>query len=200
VRAQLVVAVVAALTVVAVPFYLWRHPSATKHAEAEAAKAAASASASALASAAPPAPAVKPPERIKLNPAVRVRCGAGLKGGSEGNLCDSLPALEEALSKTIRDNEACASRLKQAGSINYVLTIDFVKKALHVFPGASGDYRGPRARHITTCIERAIPKPDWGSIRHQYRYYTVAVLTTYTPEAQASASAPPSPNAQPRFE
>ncbi|MFZ5894566.1 MAG: hypothetical protein ACOY0T_26115 [Myxococcota bacterium] len=206
-RAQLVVALVAALTLAAVPLYLMRHPSASKRAEADAgAKGAASASASALASAAPPLPTAKPPERIKLNAPVRVRCGASPKRGSEGNLCDALPSLEESLAKTIRENEACAQRLKQAGSINYVLNIDFVKKTLHVFPGASGDYRGPQARRITTCIERALPKPEWETIRHQYRYYTIAIMTTYTPEAAAPPPpAPPSPGAntppgQPRFD
>jgi hypothetical protein len=206
VRAQLVVALVAALTLAAVPLYLMRHPSATKRAEADA-NAAASASASALASAAVPAPTFKPPERIRLNPVVRVRCGANLKRGSEGNLCDSLPQLEEALTKTIRDNEGCAGRLKQAGSINYVLNIDFVKKTLHVFPGASGEYRGPQARRITNCIEHALPKPDWESIRHQYRYYTIAVMTMYTPDAPAAPAAAPAssataqvPPGQPRFD
>ncbi|MGC4089386.1 MAG: hypothetical protein QM756_16155 [Polyangiaceae bacterium] len=197
VRAQLVVALVAALTLAAVPLYLMRHPSATSHPEADAsAKPVASASVSALASAAPAPPPPKPPERLKLSPPTRVRCGASLKGGSEGTLCDSLPVMEEVLAKAIRDNDSCASRIKQAGSINYVLTIDFVKKALHVFPGASGDYHGPQARRSTTCIERALPKPDWESVRHQYRYYTIAILATYTPEAQSA----PSPGGQPRFD
>ena len=114
----------------------------------------------------------------------------------------------------IPESETCAGRLKQTGSINYVLTIDFAKKLLHVFPGASGDYRGPQARRITTCIERALPKPDWDTIRHQYRYYTIAILATYTPEAPAAptptaptptatptpAAPAPVPNGQPRFD
>lgn len=207
-RAQLVVALVAAVTLAAVPLYLMRHPSASKRADTDpAASASASASAMALASAAAPTPAVKLPERIRLNPPVRVRCGASPKRGSDGSLCESLTPLEEALAKTIRENEACASRLKQAGTINYVLNVDFAKKTLHVFAGASGDFRGPSARRITNCIERALPKPDWDSIRHQYRYYTFAIMTMYTPDAPVAPAAPapttPAPTATnqgPRFD
>ena len=191
-RAQLVVALVAAVTLAAVPLYLMRHPSANKRIEADvSASASASASALALASAAAPAPVIKPPERIRLGSPVRVRCGSNPKRGSEGNLCVSLAPLEEALAKAIRENEGCASRLKQTGTINYVLNVDFAKKTLHVFPGASGDYRGPQARRITTCIEHAIAKPDWDTIRHQYRYYTFAIMTTYTPDAPVAPPAAP---------
>lgn len=197
-RAQLVVALVAAVTLAAVPLYLMRHPSANKRVEADAlASASASTSALALASAAAPAPIIKPPERIRLGTPVRVRCGSNPKRGSEGNLCESLVPLEEALAKAIRENENCASRLKQTGTINYVLNVDFAKKTLHVFPGASGDYRGPQARRITTCIEHALAKPDWDSIRHQYRYYTFAIMTTYTPDAPVVPAAPAMPPSVP---
>jgi hypothetical protein len=191
-----VVALLVALTLIAVPLYLLRRPSVTKKNSEEAsaaASASASALASALASAAPPTP--KPPERIKLAPAQRVRCGAGLKGGQEGNLCDAIGPVEEALAKAIRDNEACAPKVKQPGTINYVLSVDFKKRSLHLFPGASGDYHGPQARRATTCVERALPKLDWETLRHQYRYYSIAILATYVPE-----NALPLANGQPRFE
>jgi hypothetical protein len=137
----------------------------------------------------------KPPERIKLASPQRVRCGASPRGGQEGNLCDQLPAIEEAFAKTIRESQTCAPRVKESGTINFVLNVDFEKRALHVFPGASGDFRGPAARRTALCIKRALPKPDWETIRHQYRFYSLAILTTYLPE-----SALTSPSGAPRFD
>jgi hypothetical protein len=195
-RAQIVVALVLALAIVAVPLYMMRHPSGEKKSEAGAqASASASAAPALSARASEPVDAGKPPERLRLGPPQRVRCGAGPKGGQEGNFCDQLTTFEDALAKTIRENEGCAPRMKEAGSINYVLTIDFTKKALHVFPGASGDFHGPQARKATQCVMRALPKPDWDSIRHQFRHYSIAILATYLPE-----SALVSPTSTPKFE
>lgn len=195
-RAQIVVALVVALALVAVPLYMMRRPSPKKKSDAEtAAAASASAAAAPSARASEPVDAGKPPERLRLGPPQRVRCGASPKGGQEGNFCDQLTPLEEALAKTIRENEGCAPRMKETGTINYVLTVDFNKRSLHVFPGASGDFHGPQARRATTCVLRALPKPDWDSIRHQFRYYSVAILATYLPEGAAA-----NPSAPPKFE
>jgi len=194
VRAQIVVALVVAVTLVAVPLYLMRspegQPAAARDAGVESAP-------KPLVSSRPveTPDAGKPPERLKLAAAQRVRCGATPKGSQEGGLCDQLVPIEQMFEKAIRDSPSCTPRVKQGGTLNYVLTVDFVKRALHVFPGASGDFRGPQARRAATCIKRALPKPDWDAIRHQYRHYTIAILTTYLPEGAAS-----NPNAAPNFE
>jgi hypothetical protein len=190
VRAQIVVALVVALTLVAVPLYLMRRP--TVH-DAPPPDAGVAASAKALVTSRPvEAPdAGGPPERIKLGPPQRVRCGASPRGGQEGALCDQLPLFEKALADSIKNSESCAPRTRQAGSINYVMTVDFERKSLHVFPGASGDFRGPQARKATTCVKRALPKPDWDAIRHQYRHYTIAILATYSPESVVPAAGGP---------
>jgi hypothetical protein len=206
VRAQLVVALMVVVTIVAVPLYLMRRPS-PHAATSPAADAGVTDAGKPLASAAA-APVVvdagKPPERLRLAPPQRVRCGATPKGAQEGNLCDQLAPLEEALAKTIRETETCAFHPKEATSINYVMNVDFTKRKLHLFPGASGDLRGPRARRSTNCIERALPKPDWESLRHQFRYYTIAVLATYQPDTPAPPAAPapttPNPTGTPRFD
>jgi len=194
VRAQIVVALVVALTLVAVPLYLMRHPAGQAVPAVDAGVDSAS---KPLSSSRPvEAPdAGKAPERMKLSPPQRVRCGATPRGGQEASLCDQLAPLEQLLEKTIRDNPSCAPKVKQGGTLNYVLTVDFTQRALHVFPGASGDFRGPQARRAATCIKRALPKPDWDAIRHQYRHYTIAVLTTYLPEGAVS-----NPGAAPTFE
>ena len=192
-RAQIVVALVAALALVAVPMYLMRGPSA--HKTAPVPSASGSAAPAPSAAPLPSAEPKKPPERLKLGAPQRVRCGNARGNQLEGSACDQLAVFEEALAKTIRENENCGPRVKDQGSINYVLTIDFVERKLHVFPGASGDFRGPQARRATECVKRALPKPDWTSIQHQFRRYTIAILATYLPE-----SALRNPNAPPSFE
>ncbi len=173
------VAFVLLLVLAAVPLYLVRRPSGAASAE----EADAGPNASAAASAAPPASALvpKPPERIKLGPVTRVRCGATPNAGNAGGLCDALPAFEQALLNAVQSSVDCAPKAQAEGSINYVLNIDFTQKKLHVFPGASGSWRGPQARRAAQCVKRALAAPDWTSISHQHRHYAIAVLATYRP-------------------
>jgi len=76
---------------------------------------------------------------------------------------------------------------------------------LHLFPGASGGWRGKQARRAISCVKRAFAAPDWTTIQHQYRFYTIAVLATYVPpnappSAAGVGAAPHNPLATPNFE
>jgi hypothetical protein len=178
-RAQVVVALVCVLMLIAVPLYLVRKPST------KASTAASSASAAvALGPQAVPKPSTDPaspaaPPRITLGQIQRVRCGSSPAAApNEGTLCEALGPFEEALKKAILETEECAPKTKAKGSINYVLTVDFPRKKLHVYPGASGEWRGKQARRATACVKNAIKAPDW-NMPHQYRFYALAVLATY---------------------
>jgi hypothetical protein len=184
-RAQLVVALVAVLILLAVPLYLWRRPQVAD-------QAATSASAPTVAMSAPPiVPATgtsAADDRVKLAKPQKVKCAAAPNSsGQEGALCDALPFFEQGLAKAIRDTVDCAPRVDKTGTINYVLTIDFNSKKFHVFPGASGSWQGPQAKRAATCVKRALLAPPWDTILHQYRYYMVAVMATYDPPAPTSA-------------
>ena len=216
-RAQIVVALVAVCVLIAVPLYLVRHPGGKSAAVA-------SASAGLDAGKPPLAPgsagativpldAGKPPERLHVAAVQHVRCGATANGGREGNVCDSVPFFEEALSKAVRENPDCAPKASEAGTLNYVLTVDFQRKALHLFPGASGQWHGKQARRAINCVKRAFAAPDWSNTTHQYRFYTIAVLASYlpanalapssgvgAPPGSPSAAAPHNPLATPNFE
>src|SRR5882724_2073662 len=173
-RAQIVVALVAVCMLIAVPLYLLRRPGGKS---------------GAIASASAALDAGKAPERLHVAAVQHVRCGASAGGGHEGNVCDSVPFFEDALSKAVRDNPDCAPKSNEQGTLNYVLTVDFQRKALHLFPGASGGWRGKQARRAIACVKRAFAAPDWTTIQHQYRFYTIAVLATYVPpNAPASAA------------
>jgi len=188
-RAQVVVALVCAAMLIAVPLYLWRKPS-TKTAAALAA-ASASARGAALPALKPvPAAPVAPPPRLTLGAVQKVRCGASSAASpNEGSLCDALGPFEEALKQAIISSEDCAPKGKVKGTINFVLTVDFAHKKLHVFPGASGDWRGKQARRATSCVNAALKAPDFG-IPHQYRFYAIAILATYAGPPSSDPSAP----------
>jgi hypothetical protein len=178
---------------IAVPLYLWRRPSASSEPAADH---------SASAGSAAPAASVLPGltafdaggralERVRLAAVQRVKCGASAGRGQEGGLCDSLPYFEEALAKAIRENVDCAPKTGKEGTINHVLTVDFTQRKLHVFPGASGGWKGPQARRATDCVKRALPAPAWESIPHNHRFYSIAILATYLPPGATSAPVAP---------
>jgi hypothetical protein len=197
-RAQLVVALVVGLVLLAVPLYLWRRPSGTENAPKDGGSDAKPA-AMAVDAAAAQADGGSAFERVKLGTFQRVRCSAGPgASGQEGNLCDQLGFFEQSLVKAIKDSVECAPKTKKEGSINYVLNVDFGKKKLHVFPGASGSWRGPQARKAAKCVLNAMSAPPWDTIVHQYRFYQVAVLATYAPPG--ARPPPPAGTNAPLFE
>ena len=184
IKAQLIVALVALIILLAVPLYLWRRPSIHSSApDAGSASAMAPASnAPSVASVSPPTP-FQPP-RVRANPLQRVRCGASRTRASSGVSCDALPALEHAFVEAIVQSADCAPKTAKEGTINYVLEVDFAHKTLHVFPGKSGDWHGPSARRATKCVEHALGKPDFSTMPHAHAYYALAVMTNY-PSANA---------------
>lgn len=187
IRLQVGLAFAVALILLAIPLYLLRRPESPKTEP----------------SAKPPAfgfspsvPVTKKPgegdERLSLGEPVRVRCSSAPSvRGQEGRLCDGLLPIEEALKKAIVETIDCAPATGAAGTLNYVLKVDFAQKTLHVFPGASGDWKGPSARRAAKCVKQALSLPDWDKIEHRYRYYEIALLVTYRP---------PPPTAAPLFE
>jgi hypothetical protein len=179
-KAQVIVALVCVMMLIAVPLYLWRKPSTTASTPVPSASASVALGPQAVPkSSAEPAAAPVAEPRVTLGPVQKVRCGSSAAAApNEGTLCDSLGPFEDALKKAIIETEQCAPKAKTKGSINYVLTIDFPRKKLHVFPGASGEWRGKQARRAATCVKSAIKAPDWNA-PHQYRFYALAVLATY---------------------
>jgi len=199
-RAQVIVALVCAAMLIAVPLYLWRKPS-TKPSASTLPSASALHSAGAAATASSPpssaaAPAASP--RLTLGAVQKVRCGASPAASpNEAALCDSLGPVEEALKKAILSSEDCAPKPKAKGSINYVLTVDFVHKRVHVYPGASGEWRGKQARRATSCVENAVKGVDL-NVPHQYRFYAIAVLASYAgPSAEGALAPSPTSSALP---
>jgi hypothetical protein len=189
IRAQVVVALVVLLVLLAVPLYLLRRPA--QHAADPVASAAGPFSASVPV---PASSAADASERVTLSPPVRVRCGSSPGKAERGAPCDQLPFFESALAATIKKTIDCAPADKSGGTLNYVLKVDFDKQSVHVFAGASGSFRGTKARRASECVKQSLPPADWKNIAHQYRFYEIAILATYVPAGA------PAPAATPLFE
>jgi hypothetical protein len=174
IKAQLVVLGVLVLLVVAIPLYLLRKPASGGE---DAASTAHTRDPGLIRS---QLDAGKPELSVTLGDMQRVQCSASPgKQGNEGPLCDGLPQVEKAFKQAIRANVECAPRTGKAGTINFVLAIDFTNKRVNVFPGQSGQWKGPQAKAAAECVERSIPDLKWADIEHRYRYYMLAVLASY---------------------
>lgn len=185
-RAQLVVALVAVLVLLAVPLYMWRGPNGSERRRAAEGgpppeKLAAVIQAGAAVIANPEATVAA--ERVRLAAPQRIKCSASPRDpGQQGSFCDSLGFFEQALAKAIRDHVDCAPKVtKEEGTINFVLNVFFQNRRVHVYPGASGKWKGKQARRATECVKKALTsaKLPWDTIPHQYRYYTIAIMATY---------------------
>jgi hypothetical protein len=197
-RAQLVVALVVGLILLAVPLYLWRRPSG-KVEPATASTLAAQSPLPATLDGSTVMPGATPDggkveERVRIAALQRVKCSASQAvQGQTGTLCDALPSVEQAFVKAIRETVDCAPKMGKEGTINYVLNVDFNHRSVHVFPGASGSWKGPQARRAANCIKRALPAPAWDSTLHQYKHYVIAALATYPAPGAAAPAAPGAP-------
>lgn len=175
IRAQLVVVSVGVLLLVAIPLYVLRKPSVSdgEHPSASGSMAAPALIRTQL-------DAGTPQTEVELEPVQRVKCSAAAnREGNEGNLCDRLIPLEEALARAIKSTTDCAPKTGKEGTINYVLTVNFSKNRLNVFPGASGQWKGPQAKAAAKCVLAAMPEVQWDSLPHRYRYYMMAVMARY---------------------
>lgn len=173
-RAQLVIAGVLVLILVAVPLYLLRRPSGAARDVPDAGArflgvvVRTEVDASAATS------------QVSLGSVQRVRCGASRAQATlEGAQCDALPVIEAGLRESIRDTVPCAPRTGKEGSINFVLEVDFASSRLNLFPGQSGKWRGPQARRAALCALRSFPPVPWSELTHAHEYYAIAVLATY---------------------
>lgn len=183
IRAQIVLAGVGILLLLAIPLYLLRAPG-EKPNQAEKGPAPLGFSPSV------PAGSEKDKEEklLDLSKPTIVKCGQSpASSGKSGRLCDRLEPVHQSFEKAILETFDCAPRTGEQGTLNYVLTVDFAQHRLHVFPGASGSWTGPQARRATQCVKRALAAPDWEKLAHDHNYYEIAILATYKPPAPTEA-------------
>jgi hypothetical protein len=178
-----VVALVLGLIGLGVPLYLMRQPSSSSPEPSAATAQAKHKARPGVTHSRIDAGAPKP--RVRLGDVQRVKCSAGVRQrGNEGPACDPLPAIEDQLKRAIVGQVDCAPK-DATGSINFVLNIDFPTRQLNVFPGKSGDWKGPQAKRAAECVEKALATLKWETVTHRYRFYTLAVMARYAVSAES---------------
>ncbi|AUX24719.1 hypothetical protein SOCEGT47_052580 [Sorangium cellulosum] len=179
VRLQIIIALVAGLIVVAVPLYLWRRPKPESIPSADAATV--DAGALALDAGVPADADAGQPERVTLSPFTTIRCQNPGPGTTPPDRCDHITFFEDGLARAIRDSVPCAPTGKSSITVSFVLDMDFRRKRTNLYAGKSTTVKRTRTRELIRCVKRAMPKPDWAAIPHQYVKYKINVMATYPP-------------------
>ncbi len=182
VRVQIIIALVAGMILVAVPLYLWRRPKPESIPSADAAVVAADAGASDAAATVPSVFALNQgPPPVTLSPFTTIRCQNPGPGKTSPERCDHVTFFEDSLARAIRENTACAPKGKSPISVSFVFEFDFKSKKTNLFSGKSSTVKKEKVKELLRCVKRAMPKPDWPTIPHQYVRYKINVSATYQP-------------------
>jgi len=110
-----------------------------------------------------------------------VKCIPKAGGRVMAERCDHLVAIEDALTRAIRENMACAPPSVIPFSVSFVLTVEFDRKKLHLWAGRSGTLKKRASGDLIRCVEHAIAPPDFATLAHQYAKYDVNVMASYPP-------------------
>ena len=62
-----------------------------------------------------------------------------------------------------------------------MLDIDYKRKKSHAWAGKSGSLKKKTAKDAVSCVNKALPTPDWAQVPHQHERYQIAVMATYPP-------------------
>lgn len=175
VKLQLIIALVAALILVAVPLYLWRRPRPESIPSADAAVVDAGAPATSPIVAFDAGPA----GGITLSPFTTIKCDRRGIGKTAPERCDHVTTLEDSLARAIREQSACAAASKTPFTVSFVMQTDFDRKKLTLFAGKSSSVKHEKAKKLLRCVKDHMATPEWSAISHQYAHYKVNVVATY---------------------
>lgn len=183
VRSPMIYGLLALLVLVALPIYLLRRPKTVAPLAGEAelranlGDAGGPRDAGALAAAAD----ASSTKKLVLGEPRTVKCIPKGGGRVMAERCDHLVALEDALTRSISDNLACAPPSVSTFTVSFVLTVDFDRKKLHLWAGRSGTLKKRNSGDLVRCVEHAITPPDFAAFAHQYAKYDINVMASYPP-------------------
>jgi hypothetical protein len=178
VKLQLIIALVAALILVAVPLYLWRRPRPEPIPSADAAVVDAGAP---VASSPVVAFNAGPQGGLSVGNFDTLKCENPGPGKTPRERCDHVTALEDALTRAVRERPDCAPSSKTPQTVSIVMETDFRRKKLTLFNGKSSSMKPGKAKALIKCVKDAMHLPDWSTVPHQYARYKVSVSVTYPP-------------------
>ena len=122
---------------------------------------------------------VVPSKRVTLSDPKTARCFTKGGGRATTERCDRIPTFEDALARSIRENVACAPPSNGPYTVSFVLTLDFGRKSMHLWSGASGTLRKRLSTDLVHCVEHAIVPPEWEAVPHQFQKYDVNLIASY---------------------
>ena len=192
-RVQVILALIAALVLVAVPLYLWRRPQPAAIPSAEAAAGPASPVmpapiSSALSALGDPNQLVgEPSSKVLVAPIKTLKCQSPGPGKTPPERCDGLRFFEDSLARAIRDSNACAPSTKSGFVASFILEANFSKKRTNLYFGKSTTLSKGRRKELLRCVEKAMATPDWDRIPHQHQKYSMNAVATY-PAAEDAGS------------
>jgi hypothetical protein len=173
---------VALLILVALPLYLLRRPKPVGPLEFAAGLRANLGDAGAVeAGALAAVPDASSTKKVVLGVPRTVKCIPKAGGRVMVERCDHLIALEDALTRSISDNLACAPPSPSTFTVSFVLTVDFDRKKLHLWAGRSGTLKKRSSGDLIRCVEHGITAPDFATFAHQYAKYDINVMASYPP-------------------
>ncbi len=196
-RVQIILALVAALVLVAVPLYLWRRPQPASIPSADAATSTET-PAPTPGLGGPGDPTTMAPLGQAAGPAVEVapvktlKCQDPGPGRTPPERCDGIRFFEDGLTRAIKDSSSCAPPSKNGYVVSYVLEFHFGKKRTNLFLGKSTTLSKSKRKELLRCVERSLPTPDWDRLPHQHLKYTINTVATYPPSDRVDDNAPPS--------
>lgn len=202
-RVQIILALVAALVLVAVPLYLWRRPQPAGIPSADAATVADGPGPAAtgvgaslsggpgadLSGGAPVLVGAGAFPKVEVSPIKTLKCQDPGPGKTPPERCDGVRFFEDGLTRAIKDSAACAPPTKNGFVTSFVLEFHFGKKRSNLFFGKSTTLSKSKRRELLRCVEAALPTPDWDRIPHQHQKYTVNAVVTYPPVDESGAGA-----------
>ncbi len=122
-----------------------------------------------------------PPGGVTLSPFQTIKCENPGPGKTSPERCDHVTALEDALSRAIREKATCAPASKSQYSVSFVMETDFRRKKLQLFAGKSSTIKREKAKELLRCVKSAMASTDLSVLPHQYVRYKVNVVATYPP-------------------
>ncbi len=118
-------------------------------------------------------------EGVTLSPFTTIKCENPGPGTTPPERCDHVTFFEDGLSRAIRDNVQCAPSDKAGVTVSFVLEMDFRRKRTNLYVGKSTTVGRTKTKELLRCVKRAMPTPDWGTIRAPVREYKINVMATY---------------------
>jgi hypothetical protein len=180
-RWQMLGMLIMGMVLIGVPLYFWRRPAQSR--------ADAPVQAPSLSEALPFAPTTtaglidsgaEPKTAFSLGEVRILSCRDAHKDVNE---CGKLPALEEALSKAVREHAACLPAAAGGGSVQYLADVNFTKKRIGILTPRDGRsvHNAKLLRPCTVAIKHSLDALALASIEHAHLHYKLSVVATYPP-------------------